>query len=103
MLKRETEREYNESLLDIYNLWENISAKQDKKGYISAFKHFSSLQYYKFTDITIDDYQECLNECGKGTRTRQVMGGNIPPVPVRYSTRIYKEQHKLSELFGRFN
>ena len=41
--------------------------------YKAAYKYFSSLQYSKLSDITIDDLQECLDDCPKGKRTRQNM------------------------------
>lgn len=42
-------------------------------GYKSAYKHFRPVWGEKMDEITIDDLQECLDECGKGKRTRENM------------------------------
>lgn len=37
--------------------------------YKAAYKYFSAVWYTKLDDISIDDLQECLDDCPKGKRT----------------------------------
>lgn len=41
--------------------------------YRAAFKYFEDLWYTKVDELTVDDLQECLDECGKGRRTMENM------------------------------
>lgn len=68
----------NPNFLQVYDLFEeDYSRKNRTKStldcYRAAKKHFAPLYYSAFKDIEIDDWQECLDECEKGKRTRQNM------------------------------
>lgn len=41
--------------------------------YKAAYKYYEPIWYLKFSEIGIDDLQECLDDCPKGVRTRQNM------------------------------
>lgn len=41
--------------------------------YKSAIKHFSPLRFTKMSAVTIDDLQDCIDECGHGRRTQENM------------------------------
>lgn len=41
--------------------------------YKSAFKHYKDLWHIRFTDIGVDDLQNCITECSAGRRTKENM------------------------------
>ena len=43
------------------------------KGYSAAYNHFKPVWGLKFREVTTDDMQECLNNDGKGRRTKELM------------------------------
>ena len=59
----------------LFEIW--FPTHQRSRGtndcYKSAFKQFAAIHYLKFNEIGIDDLQNCIDECGKGKRTRQNM------------------------------
>jgi len=60
-----------------YTEWEKlysprVSAKT-MEGYKQAFAHFKPLHYVKINNISAVDLQHCIDNCGKGKRTRQLM------------------------------
>ena len=59
-----------ESWVKIYST--RVSAKT-MEGYSQAFKHFEPLHYVKINNISAVDLQNCIDGCGKGKRTRQLM------------------------------
>lgn len=49
-----------------------ISAKT-MEGYVGAFRHFKPLHYMNIDAITAVDLQQCIDDCGHGKRTKQMM------------------------------
>ena len=43
------------------------------EGYKQAFAHYEKLHYVKINNISAVDLQQCIDNCGKGKRTRQLM------------------------------
>lgn len=60
---------------EIYDTWEptHRAGKSTMDCYKSAMKYFSPVWYFKLSDITVDDLQECMDECPKGKRTKENM------------------------------
>ena len=63
------------TFLQIYDSWEptHRAGKSTMDCYRAAKKYFRPIWHQKFQDINIDDLQECVDECGKGKRTRENM------------------------------
>lgn len=63
------------TLRQLYDAWEPTHRAGDSTMgcYRSAFNHFQPLWSLPIDRIDIDDLQSCLDECGKGKRTRQNM------------------------------
>ena len=63
------------TFLELYKKWKptHRAGKSTMNCYQAAFQHFAPVWYMKLPDITVDDLQACLDECGKGKRTRQNM------------------------------
>lgn len=59
----------------VYDTWlpTHKATKSTLDCYKAAMKYFSPVWYSKFADITVDDLQECMEECPKGKRTRENM------------------------------
>lgn len=59
----------------LYGMWlpTHQATKSTLDCYKAAYKYFSAVWYTKLDDISIDDLQECLDDCPKGKRTRQNM------------------------------
>ena len=59
----------------LYGMWlpTHQATKSTLDCYKAAYKYFSAVWYTKLGDISIDDLQECLDDCPKGKRTRQNM------------------------------
>ena len=59
----------------LYGMWlpTHQASKSTLDCYKAAYKYFSAVWYTKLEDISIDDLQECLDDCPKGKRTRQNM------------------------------
>lgn len=60
---------------EIYDAWlpTHKAGKSTMDCYKAANKYFCQVWYQKFAEITIDDLQECMDECEKGKRTRENM------------------------------
>ena len=60
-----------------YEAWVKVySSRVSSKtmeGYKQAIAHFKPLHYVKISSISAVDLQECIDNCGKGKRTRQLM------------------------------
>lgn len=41
--------------------------------YTSAYKYFDAVKFYKMSELSIDDLQECMDDCPKGKRTHENM------------------------------
>lgn len=59
----------------LYDAWEptHRAGKSTMDCYKAAVKHFQPVWYSEIQDITVDDLQECIDECSKGKRTRENM------------------------------
>lgn len=60
---------------EIYDAWQptHKAGKSTMDCYKAANKYFRQVWHQKFAEITIDDLQECMDECEKGKRTRENM------------------------------
>ena len=65
----------NISLIELYKKWypTHKVVSTTKGCYKAAFNHFAPLWYISMDNITIDDLQECMDECPAGKRTRENM------------------------------
>lgn len=74
-LRDEKPQKVSCSLKDLYDRWEPThKAGASTMGcYRAAFKYFEDLWFTKVDELTVDDLQECLDECGKGKRTQENM------------------------------
>lgn len=63
------------SFYQLYEAWEptHRAGKSTMDGYRAAVKYFRPVWHMKIADITVDDLQECLNDCPKGRRTKENM------------------------------
>ena len=59
----------------LYDAWEptHRAGHSTMNCYRAAIKYFMPVWLMKLTDITIDDLQECVDDCPKGKRTRENM------------------------------
>ena len=57
----------------LYGMWlpTHQATKSTLDCYKAAYKYFLAVWYTKLDDISIDDLQECLDDCPKGKRTRE--------------------------------
>ena len=69
--------ESNLTFKQVYDRWvpyyEPRIASITMATYKAAFKHFSSVYYYKITTMTVDDLQQCIDSCDKGRSTKDNM------------------------------
>ncbi len=67
----------NTTFQQMYRLWLPTHEVRVGKGtidcYKAAFRYFEPLYPVRFSAVTIDDLQECLDECPHGKRTRENM------------------------------
>lgn len=63
------------SLRQLYDRWlpTHKADKQTIGCYTAAFKHFRDIEVFRLDNITIDDLQENIDECGCGRRTQENM------------------------------
>ena len=63
------------TFLQVYEAWlpTHKASKDTINCYKSAKKYFSEIYYVNLRDITIDDLQDCIDDCPKGKRTKQNM------------------------------
>ena len=61
----------------IYDLWlpthENKVSHSTINCYKAAWKYFAPIYDIEFSDLDLDDLQECVDDCGKGKRTKENM------------------------------
>lgn len=59
----------------VYEAWEptHRASKSTMDCYRSAMKYFKPVYHINMADITVDDLQECVDDCQKGKRTRENM------------------------------
>ena len=74
-LRDEKPQKVSCTLQELYGRWEPThKAGASTMGcYRAAFKYFEDLWFTKVDELTVDDLQECLDECGKGKRTQENM------------------------------
>lgn len=63
------------TLLQVYEAWlpTHQAGKDTINCYKAAKKYLAPVYHINLRDISVDDLQECLDECPKGKRTRQNM------------------------------
>lgn len=66
----------NPTLADVYQAWDKWydrfgRSKQTTDCYHSAYLHLKPLYHEPIADITIDQLQNCLDNCPRGKRTRE--------------------------------
>ena len=63
------------TLLQLYEAWEptHRAGESTMDCYRAAIKYFKALWHEKLSDITVDDLQECMDDCPRGKRTRENM------------------------------
>lgn len=59
----------------VYEAWvpTHRAGKSTMDCYSAAEKYFSSVHTMKLAEITVDDLQDCMDDCPKGKRTRENM------------------------------
>lgn len=74
MLKN-VQRKKSITFFDLYNSWlpTHRAGKTTIDCYKAAMKYFKSIYFLVLDDITVDDLQECMDDCPKGKRTRENM------------------------------
>ena len=63
------------TLRQLYDRWipSHKAGKQTIDCYKAAFKHFRDIEIYRLDNLGIDDYQECIDSCGRARRTQENM------------------------------
>lgn len=63
------------TFLQIYEAWlpTHRASKSTMDCYKAAVKYFKPVYYINMASITVDDLQECVDDCQKGKRTRENM------------------------------
>lgn len=69
------EREKNPTFRILYEQWfpTHRAGKDTMNCYKAAMKYFRELEFFRISEIEIDDLQECIDECPHGKRTRENM------------------------------
>ena len=64
-----------ETFAELYEKWlpTHRAGKSTIDCYKAAYKYFAPVQQMAFAEITIDDLQECVDDCPHGKRTRENM------------------------------
>ena len=68
-------KERLETFGSIYDRWSptHRAGKSTMDCYKAAYKYFKGIEDLPFVEITVDDLQDCVDECPKGKRTRENM------------------------------
>lgn len=65
------------NMKEIYDLWlpshEGRVGRSTLNCYKAAWKYFAPIYYMPFREITVDDLQECVDDCPNGRRTKENM------------------------------
>lgn len=69
---------YDITVKGMYELWLPTHKARGKSKstigcYTAAIKHFEDIWDYPFADAGIDDWQECIDDCSRGRRTKENM------------------------------
>ena len=72
--ERETKTK-STTFIQLYDAWEptHRAGSSTMDCYRAAKKHYQPLWHQKISDITVDDLQDCIDDCGKGKRTKENM------------------------------
>ena len=75
MLRATPPKERNATMAEVYAKWlpTHKAGKSTLGCYSAASKYFAPLWDTNIRDITVDDLQECLDDCPKGKRTKENM------------------------------
>lgn len=65
----------SKTFAQVYDLWEptHTAGKSTMDCYRAAKKYYRPVWHVKLKDITVDDLQECIDDCPKGRRTQENM------------------------------
>ena len=67
----------NITFAQLYDRWvpfyENRVSEGEMKSAASAYKHFAPIHNYIFASVTTQQMQDCMDNCGRGKRTRENM------------------------------
>lgn len=74
-LKEQAEKQRRITFARLYELWlpTHRAGVDTMNCYKAAYKYFSGVQQLYLDEISIDDLQECLDECPRGKATRHNM------------------------------
>lgn len=74
-LKDQAEQQRHITFAQLYDLWlpTHRAGKDTMNCYKAAYKYFLDVQSLRLNEISIDDLQECLEECPRGKATRHNM------------------------------
>ncbi len=63
------------TLQELYDMWlpTHRAGKSTMNCYKGAWKYYASIASMKVNEITIDDLQDCVDDCPKGRRTKENM------------------------------
>lgn len=65
------------TLMGLFDKWqpwyEPRVGKSTMGGYKAAFQHYKDIWFAKFSDLSTDDFQECVDNCIRGKRTKEDM------------------------------
>ncbi len=65
------------SFAALYTVWKPFYTprigESTMNGHIAAYAYFKDIHHIPFVDLSIDDLQDCVDECPKGRRTRENM------------------------------
>lgn len=91
-LKEQAEKQRHITFAQLYELWlpTHRAGKDTMNCYKAAYKHFADVHSLYLDEISIDDLQECLDECPRGKATRhnmKTLGGLMYDyaIPRRYT------------------
>ena len=96
------------TLRELYDRWEptHNAGASTMTCYRSAFRYFEPLWFLDIRDIALDDLQECIDECGKGRRTRENMRAVVGllykyAIPRQFADRNLAEYLKINAEAGK--
>jgi integrase len=77
VLRGDKRRSSNLTFCQIYEQWESFYCGKIGKStlncYRAARKYYADIEYLRFSDIGLDDLQDCLDSCPRGKRTKENM------------------------------
>ena len=95
-----------QTMLQIYEAWlvvhENRVGKSTMNCYKAAWKFFAPLHYVPFSDIELDDLQECMDDCPNGKRTLENMKA-LAGLLYKYAIPRHQAELNLAEYLNTGN